>query len=76
MKVLKASSGLGIGSILGALFILVGILLILNLTNFDLPLDLGKLSIPLQYGAALGSILGGISMLFKRKKEEVPVAVK
>tara|TARA_Y100000310_G_C20076097_1_gene531644 strand:- start:47 stop:271 length:225 start_codon:yes stop_codon:yes gene_type:complete len=64
------SSGFGIGNILGLLFILMGSLLVLTLLNFNLPI-LGNISIILQYGAALGSILGGVSMLFK-KKESVP----
>ena len=58
----------GLGNILGLIFVLIGILLILALIGFDLPIDLGNLNIVLQYGAALGSILGGLSMLFKKKE--------
>ena len=61
------SSSFGIGNILGLIFVLVGILLALNLMDFDLPINLENASTVLQYGAALGSILGGLSMLFKRK---------
>jgi len=70
MKVPK-SSGFGIGNILGLIFVLIGILLVLSVLNFDLPIDLGNFNIILQYGAALGSILGGLSMLSK-KHESVP----
>ena len=70
MKVPK-SSGFGIGNILGLIFLLIGIILIISLQNFDLPIDLGNFNIILQYGAALGSILGGLSM-FSKKQESVP----
>jgi len=70
MKVPKAT-GFGIGNILGLIFLLIGILLIISLQNFNLPIDLGNFEIILQYGAALGSILGGLSMLSK-KHESVP----
>lgn len=72
MKIPKASSGFGMGNILGLLFILIGILLILNLMDFNLPVDLGNASTVLQYGAALGSLLGGLSMLFKKKETVTP----
>ena len=65
------SSGFGIGNIIGLIFVLIGILLIVTLQNFDLPVDLSGLSLPLQYGAAAGSILGGLAMLFK-KHDSVP----
>ena len=70
MKVPK-SRGFGIGKTLGLIFLIIGILLIISLQNFDLPVDLGNFNIILQYGAALGSILGGLSMLSK-KHESVP----
>jgi len=65
----KASggSGFGISNILGLVFILIGALLVLNLIGYKLPIDLNSLNKPLQYGAALGSIIGGLSMLFKKK---------
>ena len=66
MKVPNSSS-FGIGNILGLIFVLTGILLILTLMDFNLPIDLGNASTVLQYGAGLGSILGGLSMLFKKK---------
>jgi len=67
--------GFGIGNILGLIFVLVGILLVLNLMDFDLPVNLENASTALQYVAALGSILGGISMLFRKKEtvSQVPV---
>jgi len=71
MKIPKAGNGFGLGKILGIIFLLIGILLIISLQNFNLPIDLGNFSVILQYGAALGSILGGLAMLFN-KKESVP----
>jgi len=71
VKVPKSNSGFGLGNILGLIFVLIGILLVLNLQNFNLPIDLGNFSTILQYGAAAGSILGGLSMLFK-KHESIP----
>ena len=72
MKMPKASSGFGVGNILGLIFILIGILLILNLMDFNLPVKLENISTVLQYGAAIGSILGGLSMLFKKKETAAP----
>lgn len=74
MKVPKVSkgNGFGIGNILGLIFVLIGILLILSLMNYNLPIKLGNISTILQYGAALGSILGGLSMLFKKKETAAP----
>ena len=64
---LRSGSGFGLGNIIGLIFVLVGILLILSLID-NLPIDLGNFKGILQYGAALGSILGGLSMLFKKKE--------
>lgn len=72
MKIPKASSGFGAGHILGLAFVLVGILLLLSLTGYNLPINLDNASTVLQYGAALGSVLGGLSMLFKKKETAVP----
>jgi len=78
MKVPKISggSGFGLGNILGLIFILVGVLLVLSLLNYDLPIDLRNIETVLQYGAAIGSILGGMSMLFKKKEAAPTVQVK
>ena len=67
MRVPKSSS-FGLRNILGLTFVLMGILLALNLLDFSLPIDLNDFSIVLQYGASLGSILGGLSMLFKKRE--------
>ena len=64
---LKPESGFGVGNILGIIFLFVGVLLILSLMNYNLPMVQGNSQI-LQYGAAIGSILGGISMTFKKKE--------
>ena len=76
VKVPKTSSSFGLGNILGLIFVLIGILLVLNLQNFNLPIDLSNFNIILQYGAAAGSILGGISMLFKKKESTPEVITK
>ena len=70
MKGLKPG-GFGIGNILGLLFILFGILLVLSTQDFNFPIDLGAFQFIFQWGAALGSILGGFAMLFK-KHDSVP----
>ena len=75
MKVPKSKS-FGLGNILGIIFVLMGILLILNLIGYNLPIYLGNVSVVLQYGAGLGSILGGLSMLFKKKETVSQVEVK
>jgi len=76
MKVPNIASGFGMGNILGLLFVLLGILLVLNLMNVSLPVDLKNFSSILQYGAALGSILGGIAMLFKKKEVTEEIKTK
>lgn len=65
------SGSFGIANILGLIFLIIGILLIVVLTGIDLPIDLSGIETTLEYGAAIGSILGGIAMLFK-KHESVP----
>ena len=65
------SGGFGIGNILGLIFLIIGILLIAVLTGIKLPIDLSGTENILEYGAAIGSILGGLIMLFK-KHESVP----
>ncbi|MCH8329451.1 MAG: hypothetical protein IIB81_03595 [Nanoarchaeota archaeon] len=67
-KSLSSESGFGVSNILGLIFLLMGILLVLVLIDFNLPIDLGNFKTVLQYGAALGSILGGLSMLFRKKE--------
>jgi len=65
-KILGSDSSFGIANILGLIFVLMGILLILILIDIELPVDLSRMETILKYGAALGSILGGLSMLFKK----------
>ena len=71
MNIPKQSSGFGLGNILGLIFVLVGILLALNLIGYKLPIDISNANYIFQWGAAVGSIFGGLSMLFK-KKETIP----
>ena len=59
--------------ILGLIFILVGIIFFLSLLNVNLPLNLKNAETLLQYGAAIGSILGGFSMLFKQRQTQIKV---
>jgi len=67
IKVPKDKSGFGMGMILGLIFIIVGILLVLVLIDLDVPLiNLGGIETILEYGAAIGSILGGAILLFKK----------
>ena len=73
---LSSGSSFGLGNILGLIFVLIGILLVLSLMNYNLPIDLGNSKAILQYGAALGSILGGLSMLFKKKETISNVKIK
>lgn len=72
-KSITAKSGFALGNIFGLIFLLIGVLLVLSLLNFNLPL--GNFKTILQYGAALGSILGGLSMLFK-KRETASLKIK
>ena len=68
---ISTGSGFGIKNIIGLIFVLIGILLIIILLDFKLPINLGSLSKVLQYGAAAGSILGGLSMLFKKSTQDL-----
>jgi len=76
MKIPKAKSSFGLGNILGLIFILGGIILILSLIGFNLPVDLKGINIALQYVAAVGSILGGVSMLFKKRETTQQIQLK
>ncbi len=68
------SSGFGIRNIFGLIFLIIGILLIVILVGIDLPVDLSGIEVILEYVAAIGSILYGLAMLFKKheKHESVP----
>ena len=66
-------SGFNFSLILGLIFILFGIAFFLSLLNVNLPLNLKNAETLLQYGAAIGSILGGFSMLFKQKQTQIKV---
>jgi len=65
------SSGFGINSILGLVFMFFGAFLLISLTSYKLPFDISGAEKVLQYGAALGSILGGLTMLFKKKMNPI-----
>ena len=68
-KSLGSESSFGLGNILGLIFLLIGILLIISLQNFNLPIDLGNFEVILEYGAAAGSILGGYQCFLRKKKQ-------
>jgi len=76
MNIPKQSSGFGLGNILGLIFVLVGILLALNLIGYKLPIDISNANIIFQWGAAVGSIFGGLSMLFKKKETSPQLQIK
>jgi hypothetical protein len=69
-------SSFGIGNILGLVFVLFGVFLILASFNKSLPFNLGDLRPILEYGAAIGSIFGGLSMLFKKKETVSNIKIK
>ena len=69
-------SGFGIGNIIGLIFVLIGILLVLSLMNFNLPVKLENFKAVIQYGAAIGSVLGGLSMLFKKNEPVSSIKLK
>ena len=73
MKLPRQRSEFNFSLILGVIFILIGIILLLDLLNVNLPLNLKNAEKVLQYGAALGSILGGFSMLFKQRQQQIKV---
>lgn len=66
-------SGFSFGLILGLIFIFIGAVLLLTLLNVNVPLNLKNAEIFLQYGAAVGSILGGLSMLFKKNSQQIKI---
>ena len=69
----QQKSGFNFGLIVGIIFILIGIVLFLSLINVRLPVNLKGAETVLQYGAAIGSILGGFSMLFKQKEPKIKI---
>ena len=70
------SGGFGISNILGLIFLIIGILLIVVLTEINLPIDLSGIESILEYGAAIGSILLGIKMLFKKHESASEIKIK
>lgn len=71
-KGLDKKNGFSIRFFLGVIFILFGILVVLDLFNVkfienDLIIQI------LKYGTALGSIIGGFFMLFRRKSKELKI---
>jgi uncharacterized protein with PQ loop repeat len=67
----SSPSSFGITNILGLIFLIFGILLIILLIDFSLPIDLGKFQTIIEFVAAAGSIIGGLAMLFKKHEPEI-----
>ncbi len=67
----QESGGFGISSIIGLVFILIGILIILLLLEINLPVELEAFELYLEYGAAIASIILGISMLFRSSETDI-----
>ena len=72
----QEASGFGLANLLGLIFVLIGAIMVLTLSGYNLPVDLGNAKTALEYGASIGSILGGLSMLFKRKETAPQIRVK
>jgi hypothetical protein len=66
-----ASRGFSMRIILGFIFIFFGIVVLLELFNIKFIKDVPLIINTLKYGTALGSLIGGLFMLF-RKKETSP----
>lgn len=64
----QKGSGFGISNLLGLIFVLIGVLFLLLLSGIELPINLESFESYLQYGVAIASIIGGISMLFRSKE--------
>ena len=75
LESLSSGRSFGLGKLIGLIFILIGALLILSLLGINLPISLKSFSAILQYGAAIGSVLGGLTLIFK-KTETSPVKIK
>ncbi len=76
MKVPKTpgKGGFSIRMILGFIFIFFGILVFLELFNINFIKDAPIITNTLKYGTALGSLIGGLFMLF-RKKETADIKI-
>lgn len=71
-KPLNKKKGFSIRIILGFIFILFGIVIFLELFNVNF-IGNGKIiTYALKYGTALGSLIGGLYMLFKKKGTSTP----
>jgi len=67
----QEASGFGLANLLGLIFVLIGVLFLLLLSGIKLPINLESFESYLRYGAAIASIIGGISMLFRSKETSV-----
>lgn len=74
MKIPKTSEkkGLNLRVIFAIAFILFGILVFTELFGLEFVTDNNIIVDTLKYGTALGSLLGGFFMLFRKKDSETP----
>ena len=74
MKIPKTSEkkGLNLRVIFAIAFILFGILVFTELFGLEFITDNNIIVDTLKYGTALGSLLGGVFMLFRKKDSETP----
>ena len=64
----KKGSSFGASNLFGLAFLLMGILAMVVILEIKLPVNLDKAKTAIFIAAALGSILGGFSMLFKKSE--------
>ena len=67
-----AKGGFSIRIILGLIFIFFGIIVFLELFNINFITDKQIIINTLKYGTALGSLIGGFLMLFRKKETATP----
>lgn len=68
MKLPKAPGrGFNLRIILGFIFVFFGIIVFIQLFNKDLIKDVQIITDILKYGTALGSFIGGLFMLFRKR---------
>lgn len=74
MKIPKTpeKGGFSIRIILSFIFIFFGILVFLGLFNINFIKNTPIITNTLKYGTALGSLIGGLFMLFRKKETTTP----
>ncbi|MBS3130926.1 hypothetical protein J4212_00695 [Candidatus Woesearchaeota archaeon] len=72
---IPGQSGFSITTILGLLFVFIGVMLFVSLLG-KLPQNMSNITQPLEWGAAAGSLLGGVSMLFKKNQKPAQIRLQ